>query len=53
MNKKTEKAVKEIPREIRKLTEVVATIGETLIDAKIKKINSGKSTIKKFKENQK
>jgi len=35
---KTEKAITQIPRELKKLTKVIAIIGETLIDTKITKI---------------
>ena len=46
MNKNTEKAVKQIPHEIRKLTKVVATIGGTIIDTRIGQIKAGRETIK-------
>ena len=47
MNKKTEKAVTQIPREIRKLTRVVATIGGTMIDTRIGQIKIRRRIIKK------
>ncbi len=47
MNKKTEKAVKQIPTEIRRLTKVVATIGETMLDKKIKQTQKN---AKEFKQ---
>lgn len=53
MKKNTEKAVKQIPGEIRKLTRVVATIGETLIDARIGQIKRGKQAAKSVVPNQK
>ena len=47
MNKKTEKAVKQIPTEIRRLTKVVATIGQTVLD---KKIKTTQKNAKEFKQ---
>ncbi len=46
MNKKTEKTVQQIPREIRRLTKVVATIGSTIIDTRIGQIKAGREIIK-------
>jgi len=47
MKNKTEKAITQIPQELKKLTQVIATIGETLIDTRISKI---KQRERKFRE---
>ena len=47
LDKKTREAIIQTPREIRRLTKVIAIIGETLFDAKLKKI---KRSEKDFKE---
>ncbi len=40
MNEKTERAIRQVPHEIRRQTKVMAAIGEALIDTKIKTIKS-------------
>jgi len=45
---KTEKAINQIPRELKKLTKVIATIGETLIDTRINKIKKNKKEFRRI-----
>lgn len=40
MEERTERAIRQVPREIRRQTRVIAAIGETLIDTKIKKLKA-------------
>ena len=53
-NKHTAKEVKQVAKELRKLTKVIAVIGKTMIDEKIKDIENKneefKELVKKEKE---
>jgi hypothetical protein len=46
MKKNTEKAVRRIPQEINRLSRVVAAIGETLIDGRIRHIRADREAAK-------
>jgi len=53
LEKETEKAILQIPKEINKLTKVIAVIGETLFNAKIKKLEINKKDFEELaKENR-
>lgn len=51
MEEKTERALRQVPREIRRQTRVIAAIGETLIDAKIKKLKGEREAAKHYFKN--
>ncbi|HLC92475.1 MAG TPA: hypothetical protein VJH23_02090 [archaeon] len=57
MDEKTQRAIRQMPREIRRQTKVIATIGEALIDTKIKNLKRSKEDAKyifeKIKEKKK
>ena len=53
MKRNTEKAVRQIPAEINRLARVVATIGESLIDTRIRQIKGGKNAIRNVVPNRK
>ena len=53
MKKNTEKAVRQIPAEINRLARVVATIGESLIDARIGQIKGSQRALKNVVPNRK
>jgi len=42
LEKETQKAVIQIPKEIEKLTKVIAVIGETFFNTKIRKLEQSK-----------
>jgi len=46
MEEKTERAIRQMPREIRRQTKVIATIGEALIDTKIRNLKLSKEDAK-------
>ena len=46
MDEKTERAIRQVPREIRRKTKVIATIGEALIDTKIRNLKRSKEDAK-------
>ena len=46
MDEKTQRAIRQMPREIRKQTKVIATIGEALIDTKIRKLKRSRQDAK-------
>ena len=48
MEKRTEKALRQVPRELLRQTRVIAAIGQTLIDAKIKKIDDENEAVKHY-----
>lgn len=42
------KAIRQVPKEIRKQTKVIAIIGEALIDAKITKLKNDREAAKHY-----
>ena len=52
MKKESEEAIIQIPREINKLTRVIATIGEALLNQKIRRIVDNKEAFKELVKEQ-
>jgi hypothetical protein len=53
LEKETQKAITQIPKEIEKLTKVIAVIGETLLEIKILKLEENKKEFKRVIEEEK
>ncbi len=47
MHKETQKAIRQIPKELNKLSKIIAVIGGTLVNEKIEKLHLNE---KKFRE---
>ena len=52
MRKDTEKAITQIPKELNKLSRVIAVIGETLFNKKIDELHSNKIKFKELMEKE-
>lgn len=53
VKKETEDAIIEIPKEINKLTKVLAAIGEALFNAKMKKFENNKEEFEELMKGSK
>ncbi len=50
LNERTERAIRQMPREMRRQTKVIATIGEALLDGRIRKMNHKKEIAERLSE---
>ncbi len=52
-NKETEDAIVQIPKELNKMTKILAAIGEALFNVKMKKFENDKEEFKEFMKESK